>query len=230
MADRILIAVAAGREARAVLDALSPDAPTPDEWCIVSVGAAVGAVDVLRTGVGKSNAAGATARFLDPARHRLVLNVGIAGALPGSGLSVLDAVIADECVFADEGVRTPGGFLTLSEVGFPCMAGRRDSVSSDAGVAQVLGLDAMRVGAIATVSVCSGTDELAAEIRSRTGAIAEGMEGAACGLVAARMGVRFAELRVVSNHTGRRDRQGWNLEGAFRRLGELLGPRRGVRG
>ncbi|MBL8760085.1 MAG: hypothetical protein JNL50_02165, partial [Phycisphaerae bacterium] len=68
MADRILIAVAAGREARAVLDALSPDAPTPDEWCIVSVGAAVGAVDVLRTGVGKSNAAGATARFLDPAR------------------------------------------------------------------------------------------------------------------------------------------------------------------
>ncbi|MBL8760188.1 MAG: futalosine hydrolase, partial [Phycisphaerae bacterium] len=87
-----------------------------------------------------------------------------------------------------------------------------------------------RVGAIATVSVCSGTDELAAEIRSRTGAIAEGMEGAACGLVAARMGVRFAELRVVSNHTGRRDRQGWNLEGAFRRLGELLGPRRGVRG
>ena len=72
-------------------------------------------------------------------------------------------------------------------------------------------------------------DELAAEIRGRTGAIAEGMEGAACGLVAARTGVRFAELRVISNRTGRRDQQGWNLDGAFKRLGEILGPMRAMR-
>ncbi|MCC6228702.1 MAG: futalosine hydrolase [Phycisphaerales bacterium] len=228
MADRILIVVAAAREARAVLEALTPpcgpaggDLP-PEEWHCVSLGR----VDLVRSGVGKSNAAGATARFLNPAHHRLVMNVGIGGALPDSGLSILDAVIADECVFADEGVQTPDRFLTLSDVGFPCMAGRRDSVPSDAGVARDFGLDAMRAGAIATVSACSGTDELAAEIRARSGAIAEGMEGAACGLVAARMGVRFAELRIVSNRTGRRDQQGWNLDGAFKRLGEILGPLR----
>jgi len=55
------------------------------------------------------------------------------------------------------------------------------------------------------------------------------MEGAACGLVAARKGVRYAELRVMSNRTGRRDQQGWNLDGACRRLGEILGPMRAVR-
>ncbi|MCC6970299.1 MAG: futalosine hydrolase [Phycisphaerales bacterium] len=240
MADRILIVVAAEREARAVLEALGAgdgvgvgsagerEVGLPGEW----EQASLGRIDVVRSGVGKSNAAGATAKFLDPSRHRLVMNVGIGGALPGSGLSVLDAVVADECVFGDEGVRTPERFLTLSEVGFPCMAGRRDSVASEAGAARELGLglgDAMRVGAIATVSVCSGTDELAAEIRARTGAIAEGMEGAACGLVAARAGVRFAELRVISNRTGRRDQQGWNLAGAFERLGEVLGPMRAAR-
>lgn len=229
MGDRILIAVAAAREAEAVLRALAPNAPgavPPDEWGVISVGR----VDVVRTGVGKSNAAGATARFLDGARHRLAINVGIGGALPGSGLSVLDAVIASECVFADEGVRTPDRFLMLSEVGFPCMAGRRDSVASDAGVMRELGIGGACVGAIATVSVCSGTDELAAEIRDRSGALAEGMEGAACGLVAARAGVRFAELRVISNRTGRREAQGWNLEGAFERLSEILGPMRAVCG
>lgn len=233
MADRILLVVAAVREARAVLGSLAPAGGPgggavvlpPEEWGVVSLGR----LDVVRSGVGKSNAAGATAKFLDPARHRLVMNVGIGGALPDSGLSVLDAVIADECVFADEGVRTPDRFLSLSDVGFPCMAGRRDSVASDASVARELGLSAMRAGAIATVSVCSGTDELAAEVRARTGAIAEGMEGAACGLVAARTGVRFAELRVISNRTGRRDQQGWNLDGAFKRLGEILGPMRAMR-
>lgn len=234
MADRILIVVAAEREARAVLAALGAGdgaaggskVGLPGEWELASLGR----IDVLRSGVGKSNAAGATGRFLDPAKHRLVLNVGIGGALPDSGLSILDAVIADECVFADEGVRTPDRFLSLSDVGFPCMAGRRDSVASAAGAARELGLgDAMRVGAIATVSACSGSDELAAEIRARTGAIAEGMEGAACGLVAARVDVRFAELRVISNRTGRRDQQGWNLAGAFERLGEVLGPLRAMR-
>lgn len=229
MADRILVVVAAAREAGAVLDAIAPGSPgihPPEEWGVVSLGR----IDLVRAGVGKSNAAGATARFLDPSRHRLVMNVGIGGALPGSGLSILDTVIADECVFADEGVRTPDRFLTMSEVGFPCMAGRRDSVASDASVARELGLSAIRAGAIATVSVCSGTDELAAEVRARTGAIAEGMEGAACGLVAARVGVRFAEVRVISNRTGRRDHQGWNLDGAFRRLGEILGPIGAARG
>jgi futalosine hydrolase len=229
MADRILIAVAAAREAEAVLSAIAPNVPgavSSEEWGVISVGR----VDLVRTGVGKSNAAGATARFLDAARHRLAINVGIAGALPGSGLSVLDAVIASECVFADEGVRTPDRFIMLSEAGFPCMAGRRDSVASDAGVMRELGIGDARVGAIATVSACSGTDELASEIRDRTGALAEGMEGAACGLVSARTGVRFAEIRVISNRTGRREAQHWNLDGAFARLAEILGPMRAMCG
>lgn len=212
--------MAAPRETRAVLDALGSRLATPDEWGVVGVGR----IDILRTGVGKSNAAGALAAHLDPSLHRLVLNVGIAGALPGGGLSVLDAVAADSCVFADEGVRTPDRFLSLSDVGFPPAPGLRDGVPSQPGALRELGIGVATIGAIATVSTCSGTDDLAASVRARTGAIAEGMEGAACGLVAFRRGVRFAELRVISNHTGRREEQRWNLDGALVRLGEVLGP------
>lgn len=77
------------------------------------------------------------------------------------------------------------------------------------------------VGRIATVSTCSGTDAAAGEVVRRTGAIVEAMEGAAVGLVAHRLGVRFGEVRVVSNTTGSRTRQVWDLRGALARLSDV---------
>ena len=88
-----------------------------------------------------------------------------------------------------------------------------------------------RVGPMATVSTCSGTDSLAAQVRNRTGALAEAMEGASVGLVAHRLGVPFGEVRIVSNTTGDRDRQRWDIKLALSKLSEVIGqlaqPRRG---
>jgi nucleoside phosphorylase len=64
---------------------------------------------------------------------------------------------------------------------------------------------------------------LAHEIRVRTGALAEAMEGAAVGMVAARLGVAFAEVRVISNNTGDRGGQAWDLPGALAGLTRLIG-------
>jgi hypothetical protein len=52
------------------------------------------------------------------------------------------------------------------------------------------------------------------------------MEGAACAMVARRVNpqARFAEIRVISNRTGDRQNQGWDLEGSLRRLTTVLGP------
>ena len=75
-------------------------------------------------------------------------------------------------------------------------------------------------GPIATVATCSGTDEAAAEVARRTGAVAEAMEGAAVVHAARRLGVPAIELRAVSNTTGRRDRQVWDLPTAMTALGE----------
>ena len=49
------------------------------------------------------------------------------------------------------------------------------------------------------------------------------MEGAAIALVADTLDIRAAELRVISNSTGDRDRQVWNIREALDRLGKVLG-------
>jgi futalosine hydrolase len=76
-------------------------------------------------------------------------------------------------------------------------------------------------GRIAAVSECSGTDARATEIVKRTNAIAEGMEGAAIALVAQRLRRQWAEIRVISNTTGDRDRQVWKAKDAAEQLGDL---------
>ena len=60
---------------------------------------------------------------------------------------------------------------------------------------------------------------------ARTGAIAEAMEGGAVGVSAARVGggVWFSELRVISNTTGDRAGQRWDLSRALARLSETAG-------
>jgi hypothetical protein len=54
----------------------------------------------------------------------------------------------------------------------------------------------------------------------------EAMEGFSCALAARRINpdARFAEIRVVSNTTGDRARQRWDLDRALARMAKLLGP------
>lgn len=230
----ILLVAAHPKEVDAVVRGLGGEpadlAPGPAAWapCCARAG-----FDVVQSGVGKANAAGCLARTLDPARHHVVLNVGVAGVLPGvHGLGIGNVVLGSESVFADEGIAREDGFQDLAamRLGEPALAGAGVRFPGDARVLERLRPAAGVVGPIACVSTCSGTDALAAEVARRTGAIAEAMEGAACALVAARLGVPFAELRVISNTTGDRARQVWDLAGALRvlegvigRLGALLG-------
>lgn len=216
-----LVIVAAPREIGAVLRGLGVENPknTPDFWVPIPAGHA----EIVRAGVGKWAAAGAVARCYRPGHHAGVLSVGVAGALPGAGLDITDAVLADPSLFADEGVRTPEGFSPLSAIGFP----EDDApVPPDPDARAALGQLVDRVGPVATVSACSGRDDLARETAQRTGAIAEAMEGAAAAHAARRADpdARFAELRVVSNTTGDRAAQRWELDRALDRLAGLLGP------
>jgi len=193
-------------------------------------------IDLVITGVGKANAAAGVARTLDPARHALVLSLGIAGALPTPDepdLAIGTTVVAEACVFADEGIATPSSFVSMSRAGFPPRnpnASRWSEMSYcvDPAVLESIttalgSRESHVVGPIATVSTCSGTDASARETQSRTRARAEAMEGAAIALVADTLDIRAAELRVISNSTGDRDRQVWNIREALDRLGKVLG-------
>jgi futalosine hydrolase len=222
--DRWLIAVAAPAEARAVLAGfdLDPAHALPD-WQPMALDARF---DLVRTGIGKANAAAAVARALAPA-HRGIVSLGVAGSLPGSGLALRQVVVADRCVYADEGVETPDSFLTCAAIGFPLAPppatpeGVPLARSLRGALAPLLAGGAAAIGGIATVSTCSGTDARARAVAERTGAIAEAMEGAAIAHVAVRLGVLAAEIRVISNTTGDRAAQVWDLRGSLDRLAAL---------
>lgn len=180
--------------------------------------------DLVLTGVGKVNAAAGVLSVIDTSCHSAVLSVGVAGSLPGSGLEIGQVVAATASVYADEGLETDGGFQTLSQLGFPPGPFSGESIPADPQLLPWLKQVADASGPIATVSTCSGTDARAAAVRARTGAIAEAMEGAAIGHALARRhpGLPFGELRAISNRTGRRDAQGWNLNLALARLSAAL--------
>lgn len=238
---RILLAVASQIEARAIRQTLGlaePNAIAPAvgdvPWSAEPLG---GCVDMVVTGVGKVNAAAAVAATLAPA-HAGVISLGIAGILPGAGLSLGDVVVASAMRYPDEGKLTTEGYLPLSRMGFahgpfdegfglaatPAWATTlRDGLESRlcAGADRATVAHAPRIlrGAIATVSTCSATDALARQVVERTGAIAEGMEGAAACQVAAWHARAMGEVRVLSNTTG--SVQQWDMRGSLAMLGRV---------
>lgn len=232
---RVLLAAAAPKEAAAIASGAGGDLESahlggaggvevgnPWLWRLTPVS---DRFDLVLTGVGKVNGAAGVLAVLDPRRHYAVVSVGVAGSLPGSGLEVGQLVAATRSVYADEGLETDAGFQSVEEMGFPLGPFSGGGVPGDAALLGWLSSVADAFGPIATVSTCSGTDRLAARVRERTEALAEAMEGAAIGHAVARRnpGVAFGELRAISNRTGRREGQGWNLDLALARLSEAIG-------
>ncbi|MAC19310.1 MAG: futalosine hydrolase [Phycisphaerae bacterium] len=201
-ADRLLVVAATDREA----------APFR----------AVGLATIV-TGVGRVNAAIATTLAIaGRPEPPVIIAVGIAGSLPGGASAAMGAlVIGTRSVYAEEGILTPQGFQTIEEMGFP-LAGYvvGNGIKSEPTLLErLLKMDPSAIrGPIATVATCSGTDEQAREIAARTGGIAEAMEGAAVLHAAKAIGASAIEVRVISNTTGDRSRQVWDLPKAFDRL------------
>lgn len=230
---RWLLLVAAPKECHAVISALAPTTPSqPDLLPFWTPVALAPRFELVRSGVGKSNAAAALARTFDPARHAGAISLGIAGALPHSGLTIGDVVDADRATFADEGSENPDGFLSIARMGFgplESICGRGSGLDDMAVNATPvfatasLGALTIRHGGVATVSTCSGTDRAALAVRDRTGAIAEDMEAAAVGAVLLRLAPagRFSALKVISNTTGDRAAQSWDIRRALSVLSTL---------
>lgn len=179
---------------------------------------------VVVSGVGRTNAALATTRsVLGSDSFDGVLSLGVAGALPEvePALEIGAVVVATESIYHEEGIATPTGFQDMNALGFPLGDFEGNRIPGDEVLLERFGTLG-RCDAIATVATCSGSDESALEVRRRTGAIAEAMEGAAVLHAARALGLPALELRVISNTTGARDRQVWNLDRALERLADLV--------
>ncbi|GIW74765.1 MAG: futalosine hydrolase [Phycisphaerales bacterium] len=215
-----LLVLASELEARAVLEGLGINEGIPESWRPMPIEPGL---RLLVTGVGKANAAAASAMALSNGPAGAVLSLGIAGILPTARPPELgQVVVATRSAYADEGLALPdGGFVGCHAMGFPLGDFDDLGVPGDPLLLHGLGKLSDRSAPIATVSTCSGTDALARAVADRTGALAEAMEGAAVGQVAVRLGVPFAEVRVMSNTTGDRAGQRWAMAQALGRLGEL---------
>ena len=180
---------------------------------------------VVVSGVGRTNAAVATTRaLLEEGPFGGVLSLGVAGALPGvePALCIGDVVVATKSIYHEEGIQTPESFQDMTSLGFPLGAFDGNQIPGDPTLLERFG-HLGRCAPIATVATCSGSDDAAREVRRRTDAIAEAMEGAAVLHAAGLLGVPALELRIISNTTGARDRQVWNLDLALDRLADLVG-------
>lgn len=183
-------------------------------------------------GVGKAAAAMRATELLLAARPAWVLLVGVCGAYPaasgGTGLAVGDLCLVGEDRLADEGVGIAGGELRgiaalgLGDEGpFAADPARTEAIAARLGIPIVAG---------ATVSTCSGSDELSRAIAARSGAQVESMEGAAVLQVCRHLEVPAVALRCVSNRTGERATAGWDLAGAVARLHAAIGELAGACG
>jgi futalosine hydrolase len=162
---------------------------------------------------------------------RAVLLCGIAGAFPERlRASPLPVRLGGVCVvgsdmLADEGVATADGFLDLGgpiaghgqrllDTGpFPANPRMASDAAARLGIGIVRG---------ATVSTCSGTDDVARVLHRRSHADIESMEGAAIAAVCRRREVPLLHLRAISNWTGDRNRGEWNVGAAVDALREAM--------
>jgi futalosine hydrolase len=177
-------------------------------------------VDVLVTGVGMVATAARCAQALALERYDVALNLGVCGSFdralsPGTVVHVVRDRIAE--LGAEDGER----FLTIHDLQlldddeFPFRAGRLVNDAPPATAA----LDALPVVEGITVNTVHGNDRSIDEVARRFRPQVESMEGAAFMYACLVQGVRFAQVRAVSNIVERRNRDAWKLKEAIDNLG-----------
>lgn len=145
-----------------------------------------------------------------------VFNLGICGAFPDSGLSVLDVVrVASDCV-GDLGYENSDGSFSpwmkcFKEASLDKIA--KQDFDFICNLKAVKGI---------TVNCCTGTQATSQKRAQQFGCHVESMEGAACFAVCESFGVPAFQIRAVSNFATTRDKTKWKIDEALKKLAELF--------
>ena len=173
------------------------------------------------SGIGKTNAAHTATVLIERSSPSVVINFGIGGAYPSSGLKVGDIAVAAKEVYADEGVMLKDGLHSLEATGIPLLKIRGRRYFNEFPADKRLSRLALKVsgtvapcksGAFLTVSACTGTGKRAGELAGKFGPICENMEGAAVAHICRIYGIPFVGIRGISNIVEDRDMKKWDME------------------
>ncbi len=146
-----------------------------------------------------------------PAR---ILNIGIAGAYPGSNLSIGDVVMGSYEVYGDVGFELPDkpGFEPVRVAVWAAFYRKPLPLTAFpeySGISQRPGC---------TVNACTGTEATGLLREQLFGVAFETMEGAAVAQAGQMLGIPVCEIRAISNIASRRDMQAFNMNKAVLQL------------
>lgn len=184
-------------------------------------------VVLMNSGMGKVNAAHAVTYIIGKYPVSAVINIGVGGAYPGSGLNVGDIAFASREIYGDEGVIDTGGWVGLEKIGIPLVQEGEKRYFNEypltlPGCSLSKWNYKIRSGNFVTVSTVSGTQKRAMELEKRFNALCENMEGAAIAQVCTLYKIPVFEIRGISNITGIRDKRKWDLQLASENCQKLI--------
>ncbi len=176
------------------------------------------------TGVGIPAALAQTLMIAGRIKPARILNIGIAGAYPGSGLTIGDIVIGISEVYGDVGFELPEapGFRHIREMpwGTPYQQLMPLTIFPEFAGAVV--------GRGCTVNSCTGMEATGRRRASLFDAAFETMEGAAVAQAGQILGIPVCEIRAISNIASNRDMRPENIQKALRSLTAYFEHCRGV--
>lgn len=187
-------------------------AATPME--LAAFGALAGMQDRFLTGVGIPQALAQTLITADRLRPKRIVNIGIAGAYPGSGLQIGDIITALFETYGDIGfeVPEPPGFHSINESPWG------EFYQTPLPLVQFAEFPAARSGIGCTVNACTGTEKTGLAREAAFGADFETMEGAAVAQAGQVLEIPVCEIRAVSNFASTRDMRPENIQLALANL------------
>ena len=199
---RILIAAATAAEVAPVVARLGPSSDRHE---------------LLITGVGMVATAARCSRALAKARFDVALNLGVCGSFDAALLPGTVAHVTSDRI-AELGAEDGDTFLSIDALHLLGPEDRAEIVNANPP-------DSPRLRALPavrgiTVNTVHGRESSIGEVVKRFRPQVESMEGAAFMFACTIEGVRYAQLRAVSNAVERRNRQAWKLDEAIAALGE----------
>ena len=190
---------------------------------------------LVKTGIGPVNTAQSLTAMIEHKRPLHVVQTGIAGAFPSSGLRVGDIAIATEEIWGEFGIVDETGWLDGENIGIPLLDGdpplynriplnrshSETALASARTMSDEFG-NHVQGGPFLTLQNVTGTDEQARILSDRFGALCENMEGASSAQVCTLYGIPFTEIRGISNIIEKRDLSTWDIPTAATRAQSVV--------
>ncbi len=171
-------------------------------------------VTVVITGVGMVSTAYSLGKHFAESSYDLAINLGIAGSFDFN-LKKGDVCLVSDDTFAELGAEDGEDFLTFDKIGLGIAT---QSHRPNPGFTT----DQLKEVTAITVNKVHGLELSIAKTIARFNPQIESMEGAAFFYACNQAGVYCIQIRAISNHVERRNRENWDINLAIKNLNETI--------